>query len=306
MDQEIIANVKLLFYKQLHDKMNRDTDSQVELKEIQEMVMSDSDEPGNPSSPVASTHAPPHNDAATQTVKEFWKQFNIRHAVDFFVKAWNGITVSSIKHGWKPLLPHLTVDEPAENPQDLMRATLDAVRSVRAPGFNEVDEEEMQELIHNPLRPEQTPEEMIEEDEVEETEEEEQPQQVEKRKEATTHELSVVLGVCEILKEKLEDTPGISDSREQFLGYIQKISTGFQDLYNGKINDRHQALMTRYLKKQRDHDDADFMATLKDAELAVMNDDFRGFGGDDRVTAIVKKKRRPNYQVKLKVTQDTF
>ncbi|XP_042206835.1 tigger transposable element-derived protein 1-like [Homarus americanus] len=58
LDQEIIANVKLLYYKYVHDKMRKETDKQEEVKEIAETVSS-SEEEEEEGPPLAASAVPP-------------------------------------------------------------------------------------------------------------------------------------------------------------------------------------------------------------------------------------------------------
>ncbi|KAK3872078.1 hypothetical protein Pcinc_022819 [Petrolisthes cinctipes] len=62
------------------------------------------------SSGTQSTPDEPH----IKSVKRFWKDFNIRQAVDFMVKAWHNISVATIQHTWEKLLPEKSEASPVQ------------------------------------------------------------------------------------------------------------------------------------------------------------------------------------------------
>ncbi|KAG7155142.1 hypothetical protein Hamer_G023065 [Homarus americanus] len=82
------------------------------------------------------------------TVQVFWKKFNIREAVNYLVSAWNQITNAPVHHAWMPLLPHLAKSQDSRQQQeDLLLETVQSVQSIPAPGFNSVNEDQINELL---------------------------------------------------------------------------------------------------------------------------------------------------------------
>ena len=98
LDQEVIANVKILFYGMIHNKMRMQTNNQQEIREI----AADLSGSGNDSEPEES-------EEPVLSVKMFWKWFKIK-AVDIFCDACCQINTATIKHAWTPLLPALSPD----------------------------------------------------------------------------------------------------------------------------------------------------------------------------------------------------
>ncbi|KAG7177581.1 hypothetical protein Hamer_G008220 [Homarus americanus] len=94
--------------------MRKATDSQDEVNEINSIYDSDVEDdlasvgtsgnfPTLPQDPASNSRS----DITQQNVLSV-KQFHIRHAVDHMVATWNKITLTTIKHAWKPLFPHLS------------------------------------------------------------------------------------------------------------------------------------------------------------------------------------------------------
>ena len=74
------------------------------------------------------------NPLAVMAITTFWKKFNIRQAVNFFVNAWNNTMLAIVRHGWSALLPELKPAEPEmRQVSDPMNEVLKAVCSVPAP-----------------------------------------------------------------------------------------------------------------------------------------------------------------------------
>ncbi|KAG7165636.1 hypothetical protein Hamer_G013140 [Homarus americanus] len=178
------------------------SDSQDEVNEINNA--NDSDVEDDPASVGTSGNSPTlQQDPASNSrsditqqnvlsVKQFWKQFHIRHAVDHMVAAGNKITLATIKHAWKPLFPHLSNARLAVQRQaDLLEAAVESARSVPAPGFCEVDAEQINEMLK------ENDEEMLDDvadessDEAGEDDAEEEPEL-----RITTSNLSLILSTC--------------------------------------------------------------------------------------------------------------
>ncbi|KAG7158331.1 hypothetical protein Hamer_G008982 [Homarus americanus] len=95
------------------------------------------------------TPAPPGvPSTSTITVTAFWKNYNILQAVNFFVKAWGNTTKATVGHAWLALLPQLkSAEMKRQQPAELMNQMLETVRSIPAPGFQEVTREDLEELM---------------------------------------------------------------------------------------------------------------------------------------------------------------
>ena len=45
------------------------------------------------------------------SVHQYWREFTVRNAIDFLLKAWDEINMPTVRHAWRPLVPHLVADE---------------------------------------------------------------------------------------------------------------------------------------------------------------------------------------------------
>ncbi|KAG7163412.1 hypothetical protein Hamer_G004552 [Homarus americanus] len=136
---------------------------QEEVKEIAESVSSSEEEEEEdppfaasaalPGSPTASASTPPPAtpgipSTSTVTVTAFWKNYNIRQAVNFFVKAWGNTTKATVRHAWSALLPQLkSAETKRQRPAELMNQVLETICSIPAPGFQEVTREDLEKLM---------------------------------------------------------------------------------------------------------------------------------------------------------------
>ncbi|KAK3855678.1 hypothetical protein Pcinc_037935 [Petrolisthes cinctipes] len=193
LDQEIIANVKLIYYKKIYDKMREVTDDQEELKVIQEEESDDDELLLGPKLDTADQPRPSQQpqtaSSAIISVRQFWKNFNVKNAIDYMTEACKSITNDTIKHAWHPLLPDLVSASTGkwQHKTNLLREAVEAARNIPAPGFADVDEAVVCEL----LEPDETSaEEMIEDNELEVMAEEEKSTETVEEKIVTAGYLS--------------------------------------------------------------------------------------------------------------------
>ncbi|KAG7165834.1 hypothetical protein Hamer_G023915 [Homarus americanus] len=186
------------------------------------------------------------------SVKQFWKQFHIRHTVDHMVAAWNKITLATINHAWKPLFPHLSNARSAVQRQaDLLEAAVESARSVPTPGFREVDAEQINEMLK------ENDEEML--DEVtdkssDEAGEGDAGEELERK--ITTNKESLILSTCSNLQELVKELSENENERASLVSKVEAITNTFMPRYQRKINERQQSIITLYLTKRRHVSDA--------------------------------------------------
>ncbi|KAG7163361.1 Tigger transposable element-derived protein 1-like 102, partial [Homarus americanus] len=128
------------------------------------------------------------------TVKQFWKKFNIRNAVDTMVYAWHEINVPTITHAWTPLFPHLKVK------CGVLAETVESVRHVGGE-FDEVTEDTVMNLVT--FNSEENITEMLENDSDSSSYEEGQPEVIEK---LTTAKLAKILTGCSDMKKSFRNS----------------------------------------------------------------------------------------------------
>ncbi|KAG7171110.1 Tigger transposable element-derived protein 1-like 80 [Homarus americanus] len=88
-------------------------------------------------------------------VRQFWRTFNVKKAVDFLVEAWDQLSVATVRHAWRHS-KSVTVAV------DLAR---EAAQSVTAAGFSETTNDDILEVIRDP---DVTTDQMVDDDDVSE------------------------------------------------------------------------------------------------------------------------------------------
>ncbi|KAG7172217.1 Tigger transposable element-derived protein 1-like 24 [Homarus americanus] len=157
MDQELICNVKAAYSAKKFKLLNDCTNTKDELRKLGD---TDSE---------SKSDEDKEQEVVTQEVlvKQFWKKFNVKQAVDFLVEAWDQLSIATIRHAWRHVLhgiPGERRSQPVTVALDLAR---EAAHSITAEGFSETTNEDVLEVIRDP---EMTADEMLEDDNVSEEE----------------------------------------------------------------------------------------------------------------------------------------
>ena len=268
LDQELIANVKLLFYGKVHNKLRNKTDNQKEIREIERE--NDSEE----------GHEQDEEETKESiiSVKTFWKQFKIKEAVDYFCNAWRELTPATVKHVWKPLLPALSpapdTGATASTRQEqgvLARATAHLIRTV--PGLSNVSDVEINDLINDNQNSEQPIEDLIQQDLEEEKNSEEEMDSVETPKPApTTKDISAILSLLAECETKVEDL--MFEESDEAKHLLSKLTNLFILKLNEKIAARQQTLITRFMRNQQDRQRATLQMIINASDDDDDDDDF--------------------------------
>ncbi|KAG7172310.1 hypothetical protein Hamer_G009672 [Homarus americanus] len=154
--------------------------------------------------------SPPHNHKVL-SVCEFWKKYIIKNAVDRTVEAWRKINVATVLHAWKSLFANSEISGAeqtvASGESQSVAATLmdtvEAARSVPAPGFSDVQVEDLQEIVGQHQQ-QPTTKDMLEKDEEQEVHQPTQEDYV-KPGEPTARQLSELLTNIARLSEQLKE-----------------------------------------------------------------------------------------------------
>ncbi|KAG7163661.1 hypothetical protein Hamer_G002884, partial [Homarus americanus] len=239
---------------------------------------------------------PPCN-SEVLSVCEFWKKYNIKNAVDRIVEAWHKINVATVLHSWKLWFANYEISgaeqTAASGGRQSMAATLmdtvEAVRSVPAPGFSDLQVEDLQEIVGQHQQ-QPTIEEMLEDDE---EQQEQQPTQEDDVQpgEPTTEFLTNIAH----LSEQLEEYDTKPHPRNFMCSALDKGMEEYKGLYMSRVNARQQALITWYLCKAQpvnalanitlgddDGTTDDDIAVLGDLLVAELPQDFEGFDAERR------------------------
>lgn len=82
------------------------------------------------------------------SLKQFWKHFQIKQAVDLLCVSWKEITTSTIEHAWEQLFPHLNLErDERQSHADLLQNTVEAVQGV--PGMEQADTEAVRDMLQD-------------------------------------------------------------------------------------------------------------------------------------------------------------
>ena len=130
-------------------------------------------------------------DAHQKAVIQFWKKFDIKTAVDLFVKSWKELSDATVHHAWHNILeglPRHKLDHPESQHQSYKVTVQLAVQAARkVVGMDEVDQHDIEDLI-NP--PEETVAQIF--DDIEEEDEQQQQQEGAEPGEPRTAELAEI------------------------------------------------------------------------------------------------------------------
>lgn len=86
------------------------------------------------------------------TMKQFWKDYNIKKGIDNIDESWKEVSKSTMNGCWRNLWPEC-VERKQEVPVDDTAVRKDIVHISHKAGFNEVDENDVQELLDSHSEP---------------------------------------------------------------------------------------------------------------------------------------------------------
>ncbi|KAG7165359.1 Tigger transposable element-derived protein 1-like 52 [Homarus americanus] len=155
MDQELICNVKAAFSTKKFKLLNDYTNTREELRDLSETT-TDSKSEDDEDQQLAEQQV---------LLKQFWRIFNIKKAVNFLVEAWDQLSVATVCHAWRHVLqgsPAIRQSQSVTVAVDLAR---EAAQSVTAAGFSETTNDDILEVIRDP---DVTTDEMVDDDDVSE------------------------------------------------------------------------------------------------------------------------------------------
>ena len=183
------------------------------------------------------------------SVKQFWKCYNIRNAVDLMVKAWNNISDATIRHAWENLLAtDKTVSSDSSQIQrqaDLLTDAVTSITTVPAPGFCDVNENDiMKELLEEKVDASEAIENLIKEDVEEEAE---QPDAIPEPPSLSVQQLSEALG----LVAKARDIVHGKVENEALQEAFEHLNSKIMGFYNSKLNEQKQSTITSLFKMRQ-------------------------------------------------------
>ncbi|XP_068225404.1 uncharacterized protein [Palaemon carinicauda] len=183
------------------------------------------------------------------TVHEFWRKFTVKHAVDHLMKAWEGLNVATIRHGWLKLAPHLVppITQPIQQSRDVLAAAVQEARLV--PGFGDVAEDDLLEIHAG--GEEATEEDIMSAAAVEDTlqqEPQQQPTDDAAPKDLSMHQVSSILAVIDILKSTIAENEICEVRKAEMIQGAEQTFRYYFDLHIQKQNKLKQALITKFVR----------------------------------------------------------
>ncbi|KAG7163220.1 Tigger transposable element-derived protein 1-like 104 [Homarus americanus] len=84
------------------------------------------------------------------SVLQFWKSFNIKHAIDIIVEAWGDVSKDCLSGVWRKLLPDLIHDFTGfDASEELPKIKENCVSLAKQVGFAEVEGADVEELLES-------------------------------------------------------------------------------------------------------------------------------------------------------------
>ncbi|KAG7170829.1 Tigger transposable element-derived protein 1-like 31 [Homarus americanus] len=146
MDQELICNVKAAFSTKKFKLLNDYTNTKEELRNLSD-TNTDSKSEDDEDQQLAEQEV---------LLKQFWRTFNVKKAVDFLVEAWDQLSVATVRHAWRHVLQGIP---------GVRQSKSVTGESVTAAGFSETTNDDILEVIRDP---DVTTDDMVDDDDVSE------------------------------------------------------------------------------------------------------------------------------------------
>ncbi|KAG7163294.1 Tigger transposable element-derived protein 1-like 77 [Homarus americanus] len=162
MDQEFICNVEAAFSAKKFNLLNDYTNTKEELRNLSDTNTDRKSEDDE------------NQQLAEQEVllKQFWRTFNVKKAVDLLVEGWDQLSVATVRHAWRHVLQGIpgvrqskSVTGEVQTVAVAMDLAREAAQSVTVAGFSETTNDDILEVIRDPHV---TTDEMVDDDDVSE------------------------------------------------------------------------------------------------------------------------------------------
>ena len=242
------------------------------------------------SAPAATADLDDVTEGQLVSLTQFWRRYNIKHAIHNFVAAWRQVTTASILHSWRTLTPQFC-QKPAASPP-VRAATLAeevAAAAQAVPGCSSVSATEVMEVVEDPglLYTVEEVAEDVDRNEREEEEQEERQRQLREREErprrVTTSALAQLLAHLEQAKQVAQDSDPNNDRVLRFLSAVQVANEIYEPVHRELVHQGRQAIITAYFQRQAQAAPAD----TGEEEAALEVDDLQNLSDDDEVASIV-------------------
>ncbi|KAG7163602.1 Tigger transposable element-derived protein 1-like 29 [Homarus americanus] len=252
MYQELICNVKAAFSAKKFNLLNYYTNTKEELRNLSDTNTNSKSEDDE------------DQQLAEQEVllKQFWRTFNVKKAVDFLVEAWDQLSVATVRHAWRHVLQGIPGVRQSKSVTVAVDLAREAAQSVTAAGFSETTNGDILEVIRNP---DVTTDEMVDDDDVNE---ETGGASSQEERRLTHSNVRGAIECIEKVKLLLSDDPD-ANRYEIFTTQLLQTMEPYIKVYHDNINRPAQASDS---DRGRDSDD-DFEGFVREALVSVDDTD---------------------------------
>ncbi|KAG7170054.1 Tigger transposable element-derived protein 1-like 42 [Homarus americanus] len=263
MDQELICNVKAAFSTKKFKPLNDYTNTREELRNLSDTT-TDSKSEDDEDQQLAEQQV---------LLKQFWRIFNIKKAVDFLVEAWDQLSVATVRHAWRHVLqgiPAVRQSQSVTGEVQTVAVAVDlareAAQSVTAASFSETTNDDILEVIRDP---DVTTAEMVDDDDV--SEEAGGASSQEEHRLAHSN-VRGAIECIEKVKLLLSDDPD-TNRYEIFTTQLLQTMEPYFKVYHDNINTSHQQSITEFFARNPPQP-----AQASDSDRGRdSEDDFEGF-----------------------------
>ncbi|KAG7167594.1 Tigger transposable element-derived protein 1-like 8 [Homarus americanus] len=275
MDQELICNVKAAFSTKKFNLLNNYTNTKEELRNLSH-TNTDSKSEDDKDQQLAEQEV---------LLKQFWRTFNVKKAVDFLVEAWDQLSVATVRHAWRHVLqgiPGVRQSKSVTGEVQTVAVAVDlareAAQSVTAAGFSETTNDDILEVIRDP---DVTTDEMVDDDDVSE---EAGGASSQEERHLSHSNVRGAIECNEKVKLLLSDDPD-ANRYEIFTTQLLQTMEPYFKVYHDNINTGHQQSITELFTRNppqpaqasdsdrgRDSDD-DFEGFVREALTSVDDSD---------------------------------
>ncbi|KAK3893524.1 hypothetical protein Pcinc_002680 [Petrolisthes cinctipes] len=238
-----------------------------------------------------------------KNVLSYWKNYNIKQAVDLVVECWNNVTQRTIHHAWRKILAALpeenrgNVAGEIQSVEEVAEAAAAEARQVPGGGFDNTNVDDIMDMIRPPPP---TAAEILEEDELaeEEGDEEEEEGGGESGRPGalSVPNIKELIELGDRMQHLLEQDRTINS--EARCAFVLKALEGYHDQYNAHVNNFRQRQITDFLRRRNEAQEPQPGPSHATSDSENEDNNFEGFGpfqtaaeADNFLDAVVEHRR---------------
>lgn len=185
-----------------------------------------------------------------QSIREFWKNYNIMNAVENINLSWNEITERSLKGVWKNIWPDLSKSEDIGHSVDMDEIVEEIVELAKQTGLDEVNVEDVEEIVVQETAASLSNDELKELTEQEENKIDSSDFEEEQKELSMAFVKRSLTTITEIMDQFVENDPNFDRSSKARRGVIDALST-YQQLLTERKRKTQTTLDAFLTKRQK-------------------------------------------------------